>query len=54
MDVVRQHFPQTLLLAREMVAWGPTALALSPANLLRARRMIEAHDPRAETCNRAA
>jgi zinc/manganese transport system ATP-binding protein len=54
MDVVRQHFPQTLLLAREAIAWGATDVTLSAENLLKARRMIEAHDPRAEACARAA
>lgn len=43
-DQVRAHFPQTLLLAREQIAWGPTADALSPANLLRARAMAERWD----------
>jgi zinc/manganese transport system ATP-binding protein len=54
MDVVKSHFPQTLLLAREPVAWGNTADTLRPENLLRARRMIEAHHPHAEACARAA
>ena len=45
LDLVRQHFPETLLLARHPVAWGPTAEALKPENLLRARRFDEAwHD----------
>ncbi len=52
LDLVRAHFPQTLLIARECVAWGPTAEALSPANLLRARRMGEAFDDAAEICAR--
>ena len=43
-DQVRAHFPRTLLLAREQIAWGPTAEALSPANLLRARAMAERWD----------
>jgi zinc/manganese transport system ATP-binding protein len=43
-DQVRAHFPQSLLLAREQVAWGPTAEVLSPANLLRARAMAERWD----------
>jgi zinc/manganese transport system ATP-binding protein len=38
---VRRHFPQTLLIARELVAWGPTAEALSDANIERARRMTD-------------
>ncbi len=36
---VRTHFPQTLLLARECIAWGPTPQVLSDANLQRARAM---------------
>ncbi|MEP9388482.1 zinc ABC transporter ATP-binding protein AztA [Mesorhizobium sp. KR9-304] len=45
LDLVRQHFPETLLLARQPIAWGPTAEALKPENLLRARRFDEAwHD----------
>lgn len=31
-DLVRQWFPQTLLLAREMIACGPTAEVLTPDN----------------------
>jgi zinc/manganese transport system ATP-binding protein len=38
---IRRHFPETLLLARELVAWGPTAEALSDENLERARRMTD-------------
>jgi zinc/manganese transport system ATP-binding protein len=54
MDLVRRHFPQTLLIAREEIAWGETCEALHPENLLRARRMIEAFDRSAETCDRSA
>jgi zinc/manganese transport system ATP-binding protein len=54
LDVVRRVFPQTLLIAREPVAWGDTASVLNPENLLKARRMVEAHDPHAEACARAA
>ena len=36
---VRRFFPQTLLLARKVVAWGPTAAALSSDNIARARRL---------------
>jgi zinc/manganese transport system ATP-binding protein len=45
--LVRQHFPQTLLLAREPIAWGPTAESLRPENLSRARGMPEAWDEHA-------
>nr|WP_041757807.1 ABC transporter ATP-binding protein [Bradyrhizobium sp. ORS 278] len=50
MDMVRAHFPQTLLLAREAVAWGPTADVLTTDNLLAARRMCEAFDDAAAPC----
>ncbi len=52
LDQVRAHFPETLLLAREPVAWGPTGEALGPANLLRARAMAEAWDDDAPECRR--
>jgi zinc/manganese transport system ATP-binding protein len=51
--MVRAHFPECLLLAREKIAWGPTAEALSPENLARARKMIEAFDDSAAACGRA-
>jgi zinc/manganese transport system ATP-binding protein len=37
--VVRAHFDEALLLAREPVAWGPTGQALQPAALQRARHL---------------
>ena len=49
-DFVRAHFPETLLLAREPVAWGRTAAVLTPENLLTARRMCEAFDEHAAEC----
>jgi zinc/manganese transport system ATP-binding protein len=52
LEVVKRVFPETLLIAREPVAWGHTDEVLSAANLLNARRMIEAHDPYAEPCDR--
>lgn len=45
LEQVREHFPSTLLLARRIVAWGDTDMALSPANLLRARSLLESWDP---------
>jgi len=52
MDVVRRVFPKALLIAREPVAWGETGEVLRPDNLLKARRMVEAHDPHAAACGR--
>lgn len=49
-DTVRAKFPDTLMIAREMVAHGPTAQVLTPANLLRARQMCEAFDDDAPVC----
>ncbi len=43
-EKVRAHFPETLLLAREMIDWGPTAATMTPANLLRARAASEGWD----------
>jgi zinc/manganese transport system ATP-binding protein len=54
LDLVRDAFPETLVIAREPVAWGPTDGVLTPANLLAARRMVEAHDPHAAACQHAA
>jgi zinc/manganese transport system ATP-binding protein len=50
MDLVRGNFPQTLLLAREPVAWGATSEVLTAENLVAARRMCEAFDDSAAPC----
>jgi len=47
---VRDHFSETLLLARQLVAWGPTAAVLAAENLRRAREMAEAWDEAAPLC----
>jgi zinc/manganese transport system ATP-binding protein len=54
LDQVRKHFPDTLLLAREPIAWGPTTSTLTAENLLKARAMAEAWDDRAGVCERIA
>ncbi|MBS3649536.1 metal ABC transporter ATP-binding protein [Pseudaminobacter sp. 19-2017] len=53
LDLVRSHFPETLLLARRPVAWGPTAEALSSENLKKARRFDEAWHDDAPWCEPA-
>jgi zinc/manganese transport system ATP-binding protein len=50
LELVRKHFPETLLLARQPVAWGKTGEVLMPGNLLRARRFHEAWDDHAPWC----
>lgn len=52
--LVRARFPDTLLLAREAVAWGPTATVLGTANLSAARQMMESFDLHAPICRREA
>ena len=49
-DLVKANFPETLLLAREKVAWGTTPEVLTADNLLKARRMCEAFDEEAHEC----
>jgi zinc/manganese transport system ATP-binding protein len=49
-DQARRHFPETLLLAREAVAWGPTDQTLTSANLRRIGAMVEAWDEAAPVC----
>ena len=50
MELVRNHFPETLLLARGPVAWGATAEVLTAENLMVALRMCEAFDDSAAAC----
>jgi zinc/manganese transport system ATP-binding protein len=53
-ELVRRNFPLSLLIAREMIAWGTTAEVLTDENLAHARRMSEAFDQDAAFCERAA
>lgn len=50
-DLVRRDFSNSLLLARELVAAGPTQQVLSTENLRRARAMAEAWDEHASACD---
>jgi zinc/manganese transport system ATP-binding protein len=52
LDQVRAHFPRTLVLARELVAWGETGAVLTAENLFRARQLCAAWDRDAEVCER--
>ena len=54
-DIVRQWFPYTLLLAREMIACGPTAEVLTPDNWARAvARSAAARTPSNRWCETPA
>lgn len=50
LGLVRQYFPQTLLLAREPVAWGETVEVLTEEHLLQSRTMAQAWDRSAAVC----
>ncbi len=52
LELVRTFFPEALLLAREIVAWGPTREVLTPENLAAARALGEAFDEAARVCER--
>lgn len=41
LDLVRRHFPEAILLACQLIAWGETKATLSPCNLRRAREVRE-------------
>ncbi|TXI05921.1 MAG: ABC transporter ATP-binding protein [Rhizobium sp.] len=49
-EQVRSYFPETLLIARELVGWGKTEDIMSPANLIKARAMAERWDEEADAC----
>jgi len=54
LEQVHRHFPQTLLVAREQIGWGPTAEVLTPANLERAGAMLGRWKQNPEICGRSA
>jgi len=51
-DQVRAHFPRTLLMAREVLAWGETPSVLTPDNLDLSRQFTESQDSHAAICER--
>lgn len=50
LDLVREHFPEVLLLARRAVAWGNADDVLTSEHLARARHFHEAWDKQAPWC----
>jgi zinc/manganese transport system ATP-binding protein len=50
LELVRQHFPEALLLARRPIAWGDARRTLAPENLMLARQFHEAWDEDAPWC----
>jgi zinc/manganese transport system ATP-binding protein len=53
-ELVHRHCAETLLMARECIAWGPTSDVLTAQNQLRARAMAEAWAGTAPVCERDA
>lgn len=53
-DIVHTHFPQSLLLARQLVAHGPTDQVITSENLHRARQMCEACLSTPHICGKSA
>lgn len=49
-ELARRHFPETLLMARRPIAWGPTQTVLTAANLDSARHFDEAWKDEAPWC----
>ncbi len=54
LTLVRTYFPNALLLARDVIAWGTTETVLTDDNLKTARQKIEAPDPHAPLCEQVA
>lgn len=53
-EMVGTHFPQTLMLARELVAHGPTNTVLTAENRFLARQMCEATTGEQHICGKTA
>lgn len=54
LELVRRHFPETLLLARDPLGWGATGEVLTERQLEAARHRATAFDRDAAECTRAA
>jgi zinc/manganese transport system ATP-binding protein len=50
-EQVRHHFPQSLLLARQLVAYGKTDAVITAENWQQARHQIESFDEHAPICH---
>lgn len=52
LELVKEHFPQSLLIARELIGWGNTNDIVTSANMLRAQDLSFGWMDHAETCTR--
>ena len=53
-EIVRSYFPQTLMLARELISHGPTEQVINPKNQILANQMCEACATIPHTCGKEA
>ena len=53
-ETVKTHFPQTMMLARELVEHGPTGEVMTSENHMRARQMCEACEAIPHVCGKSA
>lgn len=53
-ETVKAHFPRALMLARELVAHGPTQKVITPENQFKARQMCEACASTPHVCGKSA
>ena len=53
-EMVKAHFPDTFMIARELVAHGSTADVLTAENQFKARQMCEACNSIPHTCGKSA
>lgn len=53
LDLVREFFPTTLLLARRPIAWGETREVLKAENMMKARQLNQGWDEHAPWCERS-
>ena len=51
-SILKNNFPETLLISREPIAWGPTNEVLIDKNMLKARQMVETWDEHSIIYNR--
>lgn len=52
LELVRRHFPECILLARELLGFGPTRDVLTPEHLNMARTLAREFDAGAAVCHR--
>lgn len=50
-EMVQQHFPEAVYLARRLIAWGGVKTVLTAENQLTARQMAESWDEHAAICH---